>query len=280
MAVYRDPIDLHPRVNDPVVDRRDNAADGRDNSAKLRDTTAGVRDDVAAVRDRIADHRDHLAERAEATQAAGVLSHVLSPIALSRQQARADRRQSAQDRHASASGRTQAGDDRQAASGDRVASAEERHSAATDVITGVYGRVMGFAELAREIARASRGREPIAVAFIEVDHPEDIDGSVGDASHDATLLIVINALREQLRPYDLLFHYGATQFVCALPGLAIDEAAQRLAPIKTVIAASDERVTVSIGITDLRRADSPAILVARADAAMSSERRRAVLRQA
>jgi diguanylate cyclase (GGDEF)-like protein len=73
-----------------------------------------------------------------------------------------------------------------------------------------------MAELEREIARATRTRQPLVLAFVDVDHLKEINDVHGHAAGDQVLQAVAETLRTTLRGYDLIFRYGGDEFVCAL----------------------------------------------------------------
>jgi diguanylate cyclase (GGDEF)-like protein len=110
------------------------------------------------------------------------------------------------------------------------------------------------------------------LAFVDVDHLKAVNDSDGHAAGDRLLLEVANALRARLRPNDLVIRYGGDEFICAISGLSLDEAAKRLAPINETLEAASALGSVTIGLADLRSDDSLETLVPRADAVMYRER--------
>ncbi|MGV8968710.1 MAG: diguanylate cyclase [Cellulomonas sp.] len=286
---------------DLVADQRDREAVHRDQAGEHRDVAADNRDSHADRRDQDADQRDHDADqRAHIRAPLGVvplelpvgdgLAHVGptdKEYRTSRKRARHDRgtgvsdranagldRDAAlADRGASASERTEAEHDRDAASADRGASAKERELAFIDELTGVYQRGAGSVELARECARARRTRRPLVLAFIDVDHLKMVNDSRGHAAGDRMLREVAHTLMSSLRPYDLVIRFGGDEFVCALPGLDLPGAAQRLGLLNSTLAAGAEQGSVTVGLAQLQPGDSVDALVARADAALIAERK-------
>jgi diguanylate cyclase (GGDEF)-like protein len=266
-----DPSDIESRNQPMMPDCRDSDATRRDDTAHGRDAAADARDRTADERDRLAEGRDQLAERSEALLSSGMTANALHRSALARRASRSDRRRALQDRRAGASGRRLAEDDRNAALVDRSASAEDRESSAVDAATGVFRRDEGFAELDRDIARARRTGRSLVVAFIDVDHLKVVNDARGHAAGDAMLVAVTDALRAQIRAYDLIFRYGGDEFVCALSGLSIADAADRFARVNPTLAAAANG-SVTVGLAVLGPEESASTVMARADAELYRQR--------
>lgn len=265
---------------DDVAERRDEAGDERDQAATRRDDIAEQRDQAGDERDRAADERDEVAVQSETS-------------ALNRSKAAFDRNQACQDRGAAASERSKserdratasadrgagaaersrAESDRNTAQADRGASATDREQASLDDLTGVYLRGPGVAELEREIARALRTKEPLALAFVDVDDLKTINDSHGHGAGDRALREVADTLRATLRSYDRVIRYGGDEFVCLLPGLDIAHATKRFALVNAALAKAPERTSITVGLAQLEPGDTIAQLIARADAALYRER--------
>ncbi len=129
-------------------------------------------------------------------------------------------------------------------------------------------------ELEREIARARRSEQPLVLAFLDVDGLKAINDTGGHAAGDRTLLDVADACRAKLRSHDLVIRYGGDEFVCVLSGLDLSAAAKRFALVNAALAQAPDPGSVTIGLAQLRPADSPRELLARADAALYAERQR------
>jgi len=129
-------------------------------------------------------------------------------------------------------------------------------------------------ELVREMAKASRTKEPLVLAFVDVDGLKDINDSHGHAAGDRVLLEVASALKAVLRAYDVIIRWGGDEFVCVIQGMSIAETEQRLSQVNRALAHSPGHGSVTIGLTQVKPDDSPEDLVARADAALYQERQR------
>jgi diguanylate cyclase (GGDEF)-like protein len=281
-----DKRDHEGEQRDHVADERDNAGGQRDEAAGRRDQFAIRRDLAADNRDKAADARDRAAERSEATMRdeRGADARIRSAPdrwcasqdrragARERTKAEDDRGTSLADRGAGASERSESEHDRTTALADRGASAGEREHAAIDDLTGAYLRGAGFMELKRDMERATRHEEPLVLAFIDVDGLKAVNDSGGHAAGDRLLLEVADALRDRTRSHDLLIRYGGDEFVCAIAGMTTAEATTRFASVNASLATAPGHGSVTVGLAEMRRSDSPCDLVARADAALYRKR--------
>jgi diguanylate cyclase (GGDEF)-like protein len=232
-------------------DDRDRTAEHRDRSAERRDRTAEARDRRAESRDRRADAREQAADGVDVVAAS-------------------DRAGASRDRRASTSDRAQATADRKAGAKDRAMSARDRAVASIDELTGAHSRAAGVVELEREIARASRTKRPCVLAFIDVDDLKAINDSQGHAGGDRLLRQIGESLRAHLRSYDLMVRYGGDEFVCALAGLSMAQAANRFMLVNADLAG--KRASITAGLAELKEGDSLEDLIERADEALYRER--------
>jgi diguanylate cyclase (GGDEF)-like protein len=209
-----------------------------------RPATADARDERAEARERAADGVD--------TGAA------------------ADRAGALRDRRGGASDRAQAADDREAASADRVQSAREREASAIDELTGAHCRLEGMAELRREMARATRAKQPFVLAFIDVDDLKGSNDSLGHAAGDQLLRATVDSLRAHLHSYDLIIRFGGDEFLCGLADVTIDEAAKRFSLVNADLATL--QMSVSVGLAAPAAGDTVDDLIGRADEDMYGQR--------
>jgi diguanylate cyclase (GGDEF)-like protein len=254
---------------------RDAAASDRVRASQDRHAAAGERDE--AERDRRsarADRRAGAGERADAQRDRDSALNDRRAGAGERGNAWLDRDTALADRGAGANERSAAELDRETAMADRGASAVELEHSSHDALTGAYLRGAGFAELERDIGRARRDDQPLVLAFVDVDGLKAANDTQGHAAGDRMLRAVADALRAKLRAHDLIIRYGGDEFVCAVSGLHADEAAARLRLVNVALAALPEHASVTVGIAEMASDDQPDDLIARADAALYSERER------
>lgn len=298
-----DPAAGDGELLDQAVETRDDDAAARDRCAAAKDQTADQHDDDAAARDREAHERDEAAEerdraaraveRAEPILTADDASSRADAVS-ARRDAASDRRRSEQDRLKAAVERTEAGVDRDASAAERAASASERHdaeqdrdgsatdraeatkeidAASLDVLTGTYTRGAGMVELERDLSRASRSGEPMTLAFVDVDDLKGTNDRGGHPAGDRLLRQVASVLTANTRPHDPIIRYGGDEFVCALIGLTLTEAADRLAEVNRALAVASERGSITVGLAELEAGESLDSLIRRADNALYHQRR-------
>ncbi|MES3032503.1 MAG: diguanylate cyclase [Gemmatimonadota bacterium] len=93
-----------------------------------------------------------------------------------------------------------------------------REAAMIDGLTQVANRRRFDETLPREWLRSLRGRTPLAVLMIDVDHFKAYNDCYGHPAGDRALQAVARTLREVVRrPADLLARYGGEEFVLLAP---------------------------------------------------------------
>lgn len=224
-----------------------------DDTGSRRDRAADRRDDASDARDRAADLRDWARIIAGGT----TTNHA---------QAETDRLVALVDRAAAAV-------DRQHAVLDRSLAADDRRRAEMDVLTGVHGRRSGLRELELLMARIATEDQSMVLAFVDVDFLKATNDFAGHAAGDQLLTAVADALTTRLRPGDLILRYGGDEFLCALPGVAIDGARRRFRQVSAHLAKAARNGSITIGLAEFRPDDSGLTLIGRADADLYQQRR-------
>ncbi len=144
-------------------------------------------------------------------------------------------------------------------------------------LTGCFNRRAFYELFPREVERARRLGQGVAVVFLDIDHFKRINDRYGHETGDHVLQLLSARLRGIIRETDLLFRWGGEEFVILMPHTGPGEApalAERIRaavaerPFAATASHSAVAVTVSVGVagTAAWPAD-PDALLARADAA-------------
>ena len=150
-----------------------------------------------------------------------------------------------------------------------------------DTKTGLLNASTWEEEAATEVARAVRTGIPLALALVDIDHFKLVNDTYGHLVGDKALRAVTDALRGQLRGYDLAGRFGGEEFAILLPharevdALAVAERLRvHIAGLSIPVRDNDEsgpsvKVTISVGVAALD-GDSRELteMLAAADAAL------------
>ena len=143
-----------------------------------------------------------------------------------------------------------------------------------DSLTGVLSRRAVLEALDEEVERAKRHGDGLACLMIDLDRFKTINDSYGHQFGDETLRRVARVISNLCRAYDHLGRYGGEEFLLILPETRLDGAVAfaervRRSVAETVLNGNDDRVTLSVGVTEWLRDDgSPDMLIAEADQAL------------
>ncbi len=148
--------------------------------------------------------------------------------------------------------------------------------ATRDFLTGLLNRREIYRRMEEELQRARRTGTPFSVFLLDLDHFKRVNDLHGHSAGDLVLQSVATAMQQTVRPYDLCGRYGDEEFLVALPGTGLTEAAEAAERIRLAIdalqIAVDEcttlRITASIGVAALESTETLDQLVSRADEAM------------
>ena len=126
--------------------------------------------------------------------------------------------------------------------------------AETDALTGLGNRLRFRADLEAAVERAHRARQPLALAFIDVDDFKQINDRFGHPAGDKALRAAAAALRNTLRAGDAVGRFGGEEFLLILhsseQGDGVSLAERCRAAIHNIVLHSDdgERIPVSASI--------------------------------
>ena len=154
--------------------------------------------------------------------------------------------------------------------------------ATTDALTGLRNRGWLDDVFDREIKRSERDQLPLCLIMIDVDDFKKYNDGYGHLAGDQVLIMVANAIRNPLRPNDLVARFGGEEFAVLLPETTLGNAkiiAERLRKnvSKTDLGMWDgevlPKVTISLGIATRQPGYSLDMMIAAADVAMYHAKR-------
>lgn len=124
-----------------------------------------------------------------------------------------------------------------------------------DALTGSYNR-RGLNELSqRELTRAQRSKQPVAMLMIDIDYFKYVNDHHGHTIGDQVLCLLSKELQKDLRESDILCRFGGEEFIILLPETKVMDAraiAERLriqvANKKFKVPYMEINITVSIGV--------------------------------
>jgi diguanylate cyclase (GGDEF)-like protein len=162
----------------------------------------------------------------------------------------------------------------------------ERHrtveqQALVDGLTGLANRRLCTAALEKELARAERFGESLALVLADIDNFKDINDRWGHPTGDEVLKAVADTLQASVREIDLAGRWGGEEFALLLPGTNLEggyELAERVRRklVRRKFVASDGeriRVTASFGVAAFPQAGTQEQLVAASDGALYDAKR-------
>jgi diguanylate cyclase (GGDEF)-like protein len=153
--------------------------------------------------------------------------------------------------------------------------------ALVDGLTGLANRRLCTAALEKELARAERFGEPLALVLTDIDNFKDINDRWGHPTGDEVLKAFAETLEASVREIDLAGRWGGEEFALLLPGTDLQgghdlaERVRRKLVRRKFIAPDGERirVTASFGVAAFPEAATQDRLVAASDGALYEAKR-------
>ncbi len=151
-----------------------------------------------------------------------------------------------------------------------------------DSLTGLFNRHFMQISLERELARASRRKQALAVYMLDLDHFKRFNDKYGHGAGDAVLKGVAEIFRNSIRTEDIACRYGGEEFTIILPDVTTTVAYDRAESIRQAVASlriplAGETLcdfSVSIGVSFYPQdGESAETLLSRADQALYRAKR-------
>jgi len=147
-----------------------------------------------------------------------------------------------------------------------------------DTLTGLLNRktfdqrILRVMKSFEESKRAADKHEHYCLAVLDIDHFKEINDQFGHLYGDEVLLLFARSMIKTFRESDLLFRYGGEEFVVVLKdaplkkGLAVLERFRRA--VESYPFPQVGKVTVSIGVVQIKENELPTTLIGCADQAL------------
>lgn len=133
---------------------------------------------------------------------------------------------------------------------------ELKNQAIRDPLTQLYNRRQLDETLDREMHRADRHQDTLAVLALDIDRFKQFNDTHGHDGGDAVLRGIGETMREFFRPEDELFRSGGEEFIALLPGSGKEDAVARADELRIAVTnmnvatgnAQLSGITVSVGV--------------------------------
>ncbi len=157
----------------------------------------------------------------------------------------------------------------------QVALEEQRKKAMHDPLTGLPNRESYQQRLEQEVQRLDRYGGKLSLIVCDVDLFKRINDSYGHLAGDKVLTIIARSLQKKLRVSDFIARFGGEEFVILMPGTSAEDALIAAEKLRKTIELSPfnfkkepVQITISFGISQFSKDESPEEVFARADKAL------------
>jgi diguanylate cyclase len=158
-----------------------------------------------------------------------------------------------------------------------------RRDATTDSLTNLANRKAFDEELERARDESAKTGEPLCLAVFDIDHFKRFNDTWGHQTGDQVIRYVASVMGRLAAPPRFAARYGGEEFSMIFPNESLAEVKLILEEIRDEVCSRTLRrrstneelgaITVSAGLAQLRRGESAAALMERADAALYASKR-------
>ena len=158
-----------------------------------------------------------------------------------------------------------------------------RNESLTDPLTQLANRRYFDDSLAKAIEDSFTKHEPLSLMMTDVDHFKKFNDTFGHLTGDQVLRLVAMSLKQNVKGQDIAARYGGEEFAVVLPNtvlrsaLTVADHIRRAVMMKELMKRSTGehlgRVTISIGVAQLRKGDTVQTLIERADNCLYAAKR-------
>lgn len=154
-----------------------------------------------------------------------------------------------------------------------------QHASQTDGLTGAANRLAFDMHLQNLVERNTLTPMACTMLILDIDNFKHINDTYGHPVGDRVIMALVQRCRTMIRKDDFLARYGGEEFVILLHGASLRQGLKRAKAVCQGVAAVQYAIneqrpqdtlgfTVSIGVSALRRHDTVASFIERADKAL------------
>lgn len=144
-----------------------------------------------------------------------------------------------------------------------------------DTLTGLLNRSAMERDLECAAERFKQTGKPLCIAMVDADHFKKVNDTYGHAFGDIVLQTIANRMEDSLRLREQVYRYGGEEFLVLLPDTDISLAVKVMDRLRQTVSSKAIKdhnnktiLTVSIGITELKKSDHLQEAKERADEAL------------
>lgn len=148
-----------------------------------------------------------------------------------------------------------------------------------DPLTNVFNRRAYDNQIIKTLsAFRAQGLKTCSMVVFDIDHFREFNNTYGHLAGDRVLAYVARLTRETLRGDDFIFRYGGDEFVILMPNASLESAMSVAEKVRRNITSVEfklfktseltVKVTISMGVAEIKLDDDAASFFARADQAM------------
>jgi diguanylate cyclase (GGDEF)-like protein len=124
-----------------------------------------------------------------------------------------------------------------------------RINAATDALTGLYNRRLFDEYCEKELNRAQRYSQHLAIAILDLHKLKEVNDRHGHLQGDQVLQLAASTLRKTLRASDFAFRIGGDEFALLLPQTDPEQAVTLCRRVRALYESDVQPLKLDVGLT-------------------------------
>ncbi len=142
----------------------------------------------------------------------------------------------------------------------------------TDKLTGLFNRTIIDTLIKIEIEKFNRNNKPLSIIVFDIDHFKEINDKYGHDKGDYVLKTIADIVKMTLRKSDYIIRWGGEEFLIILTETSLENAVKIADKIRFNIENYNfkdvGKVTVSLGVTEIKKGETFDAAFKRADEAL------------